>query len=294
MYKLVAIDMDGTLLSHSNRISAESIAAINEARKKGVRVVISTGRAFGGVKMFLGKLGIESEEEYSVTYSGAYVTNNTQSRVLNEEYMSFEDVKEVYSFAESRGIHLNMYTSDSVITFSNNYTTKIDEIANQLQRRVLDFSQLDSSVKIFKIILINEDERIKDEIMNAYPRVPVDSIEFSINDKFERELFFNLSRFPESFHDKYALLKLTPYHVEILPRQTNKASGLMRLAETLGIRREEILSIGDSGNDKQMIQYAGMGIAMGNASDEIKSIADYITLSVEENGVAHAINKFVL
>ena len=90
------------------------------------------------------------------------------------------------------------------------------------------------------------------------------------------------------------MLKTTPYHIEILNKASHKGNGVKRLAELYGIKKEEIICVGDSGNDRQMIEYAGLGIAMGNAVEEIKQIADYVTRSNQEHGVAHVIEKFIL
>ncbi|MBZ9609445.1 HAD hydrolase family protein [Clostridium estertheticum] len=93
---------------------------------------------------------------------------------------------------------------------------------------------------------------------------------------------------------KFTVLKVTPFIVEVMKKSSSKRSGIEKLAEKLEIKPHEIICIGALGNDKQMIEYAGLGVAMGNAFAEIKEIADYVTLTNEENGVAHVINKFIL
>ena len=99
---------------------------------------------------------------------------------------------------------------------------------------------------------------------------------------------------PEEIKEKYALVKSLPMTLEIMNKECNKGFGLERLIKELGVNREEVISIGDEQNDFEMIKFAGLGVAMGNASEKIKEIADYITKTNEEDGVAHVIEKFVL
>lgn len=96
------------------------------------------------------------------------------------------------------------------------------------------------------------------------------------------------------FLEKFTVSKVTPFNVEVMKKNSNKRSGIEKIAQQLKIKPYEIICIGDSGNDKQMIEYAGLGVAMGNAFAEIKEIADYVTYTNEENGVAHVIDKFIL
>ena len=101
-------------------------------------------------------------------------------------------------------------------------------------------------------------------------------------------------KIPQEYYEKYTIVRSTPFFLEILRPEENKGSGISLLAKEIGLKQEEIICVGDAGNDKHMIEYAGLGVAMGNATDEIKGMADYVTLSNDEDGVAHVINKFIL
>ena len=103
-----------------------------------------------------------------------------------------------------------------------------------------------------------------------------------------------VKKIPQEYYEKYTIVRSTPFFLEILRPEANKGSGISLLAKELGLKQEEIICVGDAGNDKHMIEYAGLGVAMGNATDEIKEMADYVTLSNDEDGVAHVINKFIL
>ena len=103
-----------------------------------------------------------------------------------------------------------------------------------------------------------------------------------------------ISKLPKEVYDKYTVVKSAPFFLEFLNKKVNKGTGVELLASHLGVKQDEIITMGDAGNDLHMIEYAGMGIAMGNATDDIKAIANYITDSNSEDGVAKAIEKFVL
>lgn len=103
-----------------------------------------------------------------------------------------------------------------------------------------------------------------------------------------------IKKIPKEYYEKYTIVRSTPSFLEFLNPDANKGSGISLLAGKLGIHKDDIICVGDAENDKHMIEYAGLGVAMGNANEEIKYLADYITLSNNEDGVAHVINKFIL
>ena len=133
-----------------------------------------------------------------------------------------------------------------------------------------------------------------EEIQELFPSIIVDDSEIKAKKGFNKELFKDMSKLPKEFLEKFTVSKVAPFIVEVMKKSSSKRSGIEKLAEELEIKPHEIICIGDSGNDKQMIEYAGLGVAMGNAFPEIKKIADYVTFTNEENGVAHVINKFIL
>ena len=103
-----------------------------------------------------------------------------------------------------------------------------------------------------------------------------------------------IEKLPKEVYEKYTVVKSAPFFLEFMNKKVNKGVGVELLAKHLNIKQEEIITMGDAGNDLHMIEYAGMGIAMGNATNDIKTIANYITESNNEDGVAKAIEKFVL
>ncbi|MCJ7688539.1 MAG: Cof-type HAD-IIB family hydrolase [Clostridiaceae bacterium] len=294
MYKLLVLDMDGTLLNENQKISKENIAAIEKARKMDVKIVIASGRTIQGIENYLEELDLLNEDNYCVVCSGAIVMNNTKDRIIHSSPLSYEEFKYVFDLVKRLNINLNMYSDESILIHSSNYYSRIDSIANNLPLQMMDFNYLNKDTLITKIMLINEDLSIVDEMQALFPSIIVDDISIQGKDEYNKDLFKDISKLPVEFLDKFSVSKVTPFNVEVMKKNANKRAGIEKLAEQFKIKPHEIICIGDSGNDRHMIEYAGLGVAMGNAFPEIKEIADYVTLTNEENGVAHVIEKFIL
>ena len=294
MYKLLAIDMDGTLLNDKKKISKENILAIKKAKQMGIKIVIASGRTIEGIEKYLEKLDLISEDNYCVVCSGAVVMNNTKEKVIQCKPLSYEEFKYVFNLVKKLHITLNMYSDERILIHTSNYFSRFDAIANNLPLEITDFNSLDKDTLITKIMLINEDLSILEEIKALFPSIIVDDANIQAKEGYNKELFDDMSKLPVEFLEKFTVSKVTPFNLEVMKKSTNKRSGLEKIAEQLQIKPQEIICIGDSGNDKQMIEYAGLGVAMGNAFPEIKEIADYVTFTNEDNGVAHVIDKFIL
>lgn len=294
MYKLLVLDMDGTLLSNNKKISKENITAIKKAKQKGVKVVIASGRTIQGIENYLEELDLISEDNYSVVCSGALVMNNTKEEVIQCDPISYEDFKYVFNLVKQLHINLNMYSDERILIHSINYFSEIDSIANNMPLQMTDFNSLKKDTLITKIMLINEDLSMVDEIQALFPSFVVKDISIKAKKGFNKDLFADMSKLPKEFLERFTVSKVAPFIVEVMKKNSSKRSGIEKISRELKINPNEIICIGDSGNDKQMIEYAGLGVAMGNAFPEIKEIADYVTYTNEQNGVAHVIDKFIL
>jgi Cof subfamily protein (haloacid dehalogenase superfamily) len=294
VYKLLVLDMDGTLLNEKQKISSESIVAIKKAKQLGVKIVIASGRSIQGIENYLKELDLLTDDNYSVVCSGAVVMNNTKEKIIHSNPLSYEEFKYVFDLVKQLDINLNMYSDDCILIHSSNYYSRFDSIANNLPLKITDFNSLDKDTLISKIMLINEDLTMAQEMKDLYPGIIVKDDSIQANENYNRQLFEDISKLPKEFLDKFTVSKVTPFNVEVMKKGADKRAGIEKLAEEFKIAPGEIICIGDSGNDKQMIEYAGLGVAMGNAFKEIKEIANYVTLSNVDNGVAHVIEKFIL
>lgn len=268
MYKLIAIDIDGTLINNNEEITQEVKDAIHAAQSQGVKVVLATGRPIGGVSRFIEELGLTKEEDYVVTYNGAFVQNTNTKKIVVQTNLTYENLQEVYALSQQLGSPMHYFDLDYVYTPEkaiNKYTV-YESHTNQVPLYYQPVDEAPEDIQIPKMMFIDDKERL-DQTIEAIPA---------------------------SFREKYAMFKSAPYFLEILHPHVNKGEAVKRLAEKLSIKREEVICIGDGGNDLSMVEYAGCGVAMGNAIPAVKEAADFQTLSNDEHGVAHAIEKLVL
>jgi Cof subfamily protein (haloacid dehalogenase superfamily) len=266
MYKLIAVDMDGTLLREDKTISKETLRAIQKAKAKGVKIVLSTGRPVDGINRYLNELDLMREGDYAIAFNGALVQSTKTKEVIAQTLMSLEDVSYLYDISKNLNVNIHVLTEDSCITPKWSTYSQLEKDINNIPLEIVDFNNLDVNTTIVKIMMVDEPEVLSKAI----------------------------DKLPKEVYEKYSVLRSSPYFLEFLDKKVNKGYGVELLAKKLGIKREEVICIGDAGNDIHMIQFAGLGVAMGNAFPEVKEVADYITLSNEENGVAHVIDKFVL
>ncbi|WP_079425790.1 Cof-type HAD-IIB family hydrolase [Clostridium oryzae] len=267
MYKLLALDLDGTLLKNDKTISDKTFKAIEKARQKGVKVVLATGRPANGIKYYIDYLNLDSDDEFAITFNGSAVQTLKSGKLLFEKSLSGKDLKYLYKISRDFNVHIHAFDStDYCITPVKNKFSELEANINRIALKEVDFDSYLDNDKIIKVLLVEEKEKL---------------------DYVEKNL-------PRHVYEKYSVMRSSPIFLEFLEPNTNKSTGIKYLSEILNIKREEIICMGDAGNDIHMIKYAGLGVAMENAFENVKLAADYVTKSNEEDGVAHVIEKFIL
>ena len=269
MYKLIALDIDGTLLNSKKEVTKEVFDAIQMAKKKGVKVVLSTGRPLPGVQSLLKELKLNNEENYVVTFNGGLVQEISSQDVISNIEMSYEDFNIIYNeLSKKHNVKIHINTPDSVVVpYKDAPKYSIHEAnLNNIPVICMDESEINEDLTFCKVMLIDEPEII-------------DNI---------------ITKIPKEFHDKYTIVRSAPFFLEFLNKKVNKGSGLQALCNKLNIDPCEVIAVGDEENDRHMIEFAGLGVAMGNARDSIKEIANYITDSNDNHGVAKVISEFIL
>ncbi len=265
MYKLIAVDMDGTLLREDRSISKETVKAIKYAREKGVRVILASGRPIDGIRPYLEKLDLIESGEYVLSYNGAIVQNIVTGEIVAGYTMKGKDYKRIYEESKRLSVNIHAFTKEGCITPKLTRYTELEGEINKIPVKVVPMKDIGDEDTVIKVMMVDD----------------------------EKELDRAIKVLPKELYDKYTIVRSAPFFLEFLHKRSNKGEGIKVLTELLGIKPEEVICIGDAGNDFHMIEYAGLGVAMGNGSEEIKAVADYITKSNEENGVAHVINKFI-
>jgi len=268
VYKLVAIDIDGTLLNSYQEITQQVKVAIQNAKARGVKVVLCTGRPIGGIHSFIKELNLEDKDDFSITFNGAFVQNNLTKKVTSESFLTYRDLKDIYNL--SHKVHSPMHYFDLTDMYTPNkrisqYTVH-ESYTNQVQLHYRPIGDTPEDIHIPKIMFVDDKERLNKTI----------------------------EAIPEQYKDRYMFVKSNPFFLEILQTGVSKGNAVKQLAEMLSIEREEIMCIGDGENDLSMIEYAGCGVAMANATPNVKKVADFHTLSKDDSGVAYAIKKLIL
>lgn len=267
MIKLITIDLDGTLFDKEKNISKENIEAIKKARKKGAHVVIATGRPTNGIKGVLKTLDLIDQDEYLICYNGAKIINIKTNEVIFSTHVTGADTKKLYQESLRHNVHIHAFRdNEELITTVQNPYTDVEVRINKIEAHEFDFNQIKDDDNFIKVMLVDELEKLN-------------SVEKEIDPYFP---------------NNYSMVRSAKIFLEFLNKSSDKGHALVELARHLGISMEETMAIGDAGNDLHMIEVAKIGVAMSNSFNDVLEAADYVTLSNEESGVAHAINKFVL
>lgn len=267
MYKIIALDMDGTLLNDSKEITEITKSTLKEARSKGIKIVLASGRPIDGLKNYLSQLNLMEDNEYVLSYNGCLVQETKSGKVIHSVGLKGKDLKYMYEVSKKLNVNIHAFSNElGLITPKISKYTKLEADINDIKVNVVDFNEIPDDEDIIKVMMIDEEDIIDEAIKNM----------------------------PEEILKKYTTFKSAPYFLEIINKEADKGEGLKALAEYLDVKREEIIAIGDAENDLAMIQYAGLGVAMKNASEAVKEVSDCMTESNEEDGVAKLIIKKVL
>ncbi len=265
MIRLIAIDMDGTLLSKDGTITASAVDALKQAFHKDIIITIATGRMFASALKYAEKLGIDAP---LITYNGALVKSSVSQRIYGHWPVNLDDALKVLNVAKKHSIHTNIYLDD-VLYVESMTKEAIDyaEMANVDAVPVGDFIPfLRGKTGPTKILGIGDPDKLK-------------PLKTELINEFGNSLYLTGS---------------LPHYMEVMSPGISKAKGLKSVACEFGIDKKQIMAIGDSFNDIDMIQYAGIGVAVANARDKVKEVADYVAKGQCGDGVKDAIEEYVL
>ena len=271
-YKLICIDMDGTLLNDKKTISERNLRSIRLANEKGVRIAVCTGRIFTSADFFSELLGVKSPV---IASNGAYIREKDRDEVVYKATLGVQKCKKLLSVFREYDIYPHYYTSDTVFTEKLIYSSSFYEEVNKTLPK-------DKQVKIVLVEDWNDIfQRYESEIFKG----------IAVDDDIEK-----IHKAKMSLRDRsdFEVVSSRFDNFEVMNKGVSKGSAVKILADYYGINSEQVICIGDSENDLSMIKFAGLGVAMGNADEDVKEAAKYITDSNNCDGVAKAIEKFVL
>ena len=268
MIKLIAIDMDGTLLNSKKELLDETKQYFKNFHNKNTEtlLVLCTGRPETGIRPYLKDLGYLEENHYIISQNGANIYESQTGKRVMDAFLDSKAIQKGIELGKKHGVSVMgggvdyYYCFDQEPTEWMEFDTKI--VSGQLKRISIEESL---NTDFYKLLLMGDEEQLN-----------------------EFETFI-----PEVWRDEFYVVRSQKYLVEVLKKGVNKAYGLEQLARELNIEPSEIAAIGDAANDIEMLEYAGLAIAMGNASEEVKSISDIVTDTNENNGVIKAIDKLI-
>lgn len=266
-YKLLVLDLDGTLTNSKKEITRHTKETLIKAQEAGLKVVLASGRPTYGVAPLANELELQKYEGYILAYNGGEIIDWKTRELMYEKQLDSDLLPYLYRCAKENDF--------AIVTYENEYvlTEKPDDeyVLKEALLNVMKIKKVDNFLEavkhpITKCLIVGEPSRLA---------------------LLEKEMY-------EKLKDRMGVFRSEPYFLELVPKGIDKAQSLSVLLEEIGMTKNEMIAIGDGFNDLSMIQYAGLGIAMENAQDVVKQAADFITLSNEEDGVAYAVEKFYL
>jgi Cof subfamily protein (haloacid dehalogenase superfamily) len=264
LYKLVALDMDGTMLNENRKLNYRVKDAIRKVREMGVNVILVSGRGYTAIKKFVDELELD---EIVVSLNGAAATDCSGEKLIFSENIDKNICKKMILLCEEMEIPTMLFTGNDVFVESINKGTEF--FMNHDQAKVKPVGKLSKffdGQPVGKLLMTEDNQRL-----------------VTLRDKSLKV-----------FDDKLTVTFSLPYYLEAYSPNINKGIILEKIGLYYGIKKEEMIAMGDGENDIPMIEYAGMGIAMGNAVQALKDKANYITLTNIEDGVAYALKKYIL
>jgi Cof subfamily protein (haloacid dehalogenase superfamily) len=268
-YKLLVIDIDGTLINRYGDVPLENREALALVRSSGMQVSLSTGRSLKSSLSIINQLSLDS---HHIFFDGALVSRPHASEEVYVQTIDREVVGQMIEFARSHDIDLELYSTTDYFAQRETWSTEAHRQFFGVEPAIVDYTGLWERERIVKggLVVTNTDEEAKAR---------------RFDDHFAGSLHFSQVKVP-TFPDVT--------FINILAPGTSKGIALEALASHLGIRLAEVVAVGDGKNDISLLCTAGLGIAMGNAHEEVKKVADHITLDVEEHGLAAAIKELLI
>jgi Cof subfamily protein (haloacid dehalogenase superfamily) len=265
--RLLALDLDDTLLRSDLSISYRTRNIIKKAEASDVTVVLASGRAPAAMAQFARLLGMHKRQGYLICNNGTVIQESHSGKVVFEARIPGETALKAYDLANAEGFAVQIYEDDIMYVSRTNEFTSYDQKLTGLRQVVVENFRAMVQGSCYKLLIPGDPMLL----------VPLESI------------------FRTYLGDDITLFTSKPYFLEILPPKTDKGTALAKVAELLGVLQESVLAIGDSMNDEAMIRWAGIGVAMANGDERIKNIASLITEKTnDDDGVAEVIEKFIL
>ncbi len=260
--KYIAIDLDGTLLNDNHMLDEVTKKYLIKLQEVGHKIILCSGRSYSGIKPLADQLMLEKFSGYIVAYNGGNAYRVKDNKKLFETKFSLKTVKDIHKIV-SDGVENFVTYGDGTIN-SLIHNKRIEKSAYIMQAKMTK----DIFVSSPKIVLQDETDVIEKIYHQTKQKI----------DKYNAEI---------------NVFRSVPHLIEITPKEANKGNGLKRLIEIENLKSDNLIAFGDGENDLTMLEYATMGVAMGNAMENVKAVADYITETNNKNGIVVALEKIL-
>ena len=288
MYKLVAIDLDGTMLNSYGMVTENTKQVIKNTINKGTEVIIASGRPIDSIKTIAKEIG---SENYFIAGNGALIYDIKKDEIIYEKFMNKQKVLEIIKICEENSIAYNIYTEKTIIAkglkynvlyyYKENLKKEENKKTNiTIVEDVYEYIKNLENEKFLKITVCDETKSVFNSIIRKLRTIEdIDVLDV---------LHMSRKMIKQGTED----VPIEYYYTEISLKDVDKWKAIEYLANKMNISKDEIIAIGDNINDKEMIENAKVGIAMGQSTPVITEIADFVTLNNNEDGVAKALEKY--
>ena len=288
MYKIVAVDLDGTMLNSYGIVTENTKDEIKKVIEKGTDVIIASGRPVDSIKTIAQEIG---SKNYFIAGNGSIIYDIQNQEIIYEKFLSKEKVLEIIKICEENSISYNVYTENTIIAKSLKYNVLYYHKENlkreegkrthiTIVNNVAEYIQRMENPKFLKFTICDESKVVFQSIMKKLKKVS----------NIEVLEVLHMSR--KIIRQGTEEIPIEYYYTEITLKDVDKWNALTYLMEKLNVDRSETIAIGDNINDKKMIENAGVGIVMKGSTPIVTEIADYITDGNNEEGVAKALEKY--
>ena len=289
MYRLVAIDLDGTMLNRYGIVTEKTKQVIEQVQKNQIEVIIASGRPIDSIKTIAKEI---KSENYFISGNGAILYDIKKDEILYENTLKKSKVLDIIKICEENSIFYNIYTEKEIISKTLNYNV-LYYYKENLNKDEENKTHINIVEDIYDYILNRDEKIIKITICDNNQTI-FNSIIRRLNEIGEIEVLDVSHMSRKTIKQGTEDIAIEYFYTEISAKNVNKWNALEFLAEKMNIKKEEIITIGDNINDKKMIEGAGLGIAMQNGAPDVQKIADYVTESNDNDGVAKALETVLL
>ena len=289
MYKLAAIDLDGTMLNSYGEVTQNTKDIIKQVQNKGVEVIIASGRPIDSLKTISKEIACD---KYFISGNGAILYDIKNNQILYENILKKSKVLDIIKICEENSIFYNLYTEKEVLAKSLNYNVLYYYKENlnkdednkthiHIMENIYDYIA-ERQEKIIKITICDNNQTIFNSILKKIKEISdIEVLEIS-----------HMSR--KMIKQGTVEIPVEYFYTEISAKNVDKWEAIEELARKLDIKNEEIIAIGDNINDKKMIENAGIGVVMEGSTQEVINVANFVTDSNDNDGVANALKSIVL